>query len=339
MIRRPRLAVALCCAATMVAGCTGRDLDPPTSSPTASSGGSVASSSQASGSESSASLTPVTDPGLVTGPGVDDASVSLGLLVDDDRDQGFTAGVRLWARAFNRSGGVCGRTVQLLSPAVDERGADAYRSLADSSFGLITLPPADFRTELATMVAADRLPTDTPEGTISDLTTVGGPVVLGATDDVLAINTAAHWVTDGTLQPGSRLAVLTGTADADGADRTSWSALQWWSTGSGVEVVSTTPDDPLPDDVSAMYAIGDATELRTLVQRLAGERGLAPVARTGLPTTTPSPSTSGASSALSPPATTATDSSAPPSTSVAPSSQTGTDDPVAVGTDLDGARA
>src|SRR6476469_8422871 len=39
------------------------------------------------------SITPVTPDGLLTGPGVSDSTITLGLLVDAARDRGFTQGV------------------------------------------------------------------------------------------------------------------------------------------------------------------------------------------------------------------------------------------------------
>lgn len=290
MIRRPRLAATLCAVGVFVTGCTGADSAPPSSVDGSSASVASSASSLASVVETMPSLTPVTDAGLVTGPGVDDASLSLGLLIDTERDQGFSTGVRLWARALNGAGGVCGRTVELITASSAQSGADAYRYLAASSLGLITLPALDDRADLDAKIAADRLPAVTPEGTLSDLGTTGSPIVLGATADILAINTAAHWIADGTLAPGSTVGVYLDLSDGDLDATDAAAALQWWATRTQVDLVVIRPGEQIPTAVRAIYAPGSAAGVEELVTRVAAGRGLATAVQTGLATTTPTAS-------------------------------------------------
>ena len=96
--------------------------------------------------ETSVSITPVTPDGLVTGPGVTDESISLGLLIDPAADRGLSDGVRLWQQAVNNSGGLCGRTVQLVATGDTGVPADllaAYDAIGRSVLGLISVPPPD----------------------------------------------------------------------------------------------------------------------------------------------------------------------------------------------------
>ncbi|WP_353648751.1 hypothetical protein ABLG96_18305 [Nakamurella sp. A5-74] len=354
MIRRPRLAATLCAACVFVTGCTGADSAPPSS--VGGSSASVASSapSLASVAETVPSLTPVTDAGLVTGPGVDDAALSLGLVVDAERDQGFSTGVRLWARAFNGAGGVCGRTVELITASSAQRGADAYRYLAASSLGLITLPALDDKADLGAKIAADRLPAVTPEGALSDLETTGGPIVLGATSDILAINTAAHWIADGTLAPGSTVGVYLDLSDGDLDATDAAAALQWWATRAQVELVVIRPGEQIPTAVSAIYAPGSAAGVEQLVTRVAGGRGLAAAVPTGLATTPTAPGVPsgvptsgsggvGSAGSSTAPSTTTPSRTAPSSTtpvtrgpSGAGPRPTAAGGPIAIATDVDG---
>ncbi|MEJ7651018.1 MAG: hypothetical protein WKF57_18550 [Nakamurella sp.] len=357
MIRRPRLAATLCAVGVFVTGCTGTDSAPPSSVGGSSASVTSSASSLASVAQTVPSLTPVTDAGLVTGPGVDDASLSLGLVVDAERDQGFSTGVRLWARAFNGAGGVCGRTVELITASSAQSGADAYRYLAASSLGLITLPALDDQADLDAKIAADQLPAVAPEGTLSDLETTGGPIVLGATADILAINTAAHWIADGTLAPGSAVGVYLDLSDGDLDATDAVTSLQWWATRAQVELVVIRPGEQIPTAVGAIYAPGSAGGVEELVTRVAAGRGLASAVPTGLATTTPTaPSGTGgvptsgsggvgSAGSSTAPSTTTPSSTAPSSTTPVTRGPSGAGPrpiaaggPIAIATDVDGVR-
>ena len=74
------------------------------------------------------SITPVTPDGLITGPGVTDQTITLGLLVDPDRDRGFSDGVRLWQDSVNSAGGLCGRTLDLVGTGTADVPADPVQA-------------------------------------------------------------------------------------------------------------------------------------------------------------------------------------------------------------------
>ena len=102
----PGVAFACLLGAVLLAGCT---TDGSVASPTA-----AQPSPATTAVVTSASIVPVTPDGLSTGPGVTDEAITLGLLVDPERDRGFSQGVELWRTSINNSGGICGRTVELI---------------------------------------------------------------------------------------------------------------------------------------------------------------------------------------------------------------------------------
>lgn len=123
----------------------------------------------------SVSITPVTPDGLLAGPGVTDITIDLGVLADPTRDGGFADGIRLWQRAVNSTGGLCGRSIQLRTAGDDGIPADpvaAYRAVGSSVLGLVTLPAGS---------AADPASISTPDGAPSAATTDGAPDPSGAT--------------------------------------------------------------------------------------------------------------------------------------------------------------
>src|SRR6478752_4213242 len=252
MTRRLRRAtvVALVASAAMLGGCTsgGPDPDPATAAPSsavASSGAgasspapdSIAASTGRSASSTaptSTSLVPLTPDGLQTGPGVEADRITLGLLVDPTLDRGFSAGVRLWQSTINRTTGVCGRRIELRSAQTSAAAATVadYREIAPETLGLLTLSGSGVQTELASRFVDDQIPVVTPIGRSADLSP-WGPMIVGATEDILAINAESYLVQTGVLKAGGELGVLTdGSADALEGQ----AGLQWFADRSGVRL-------------------------------------------------------------------------------------------------------
>jgi hypothetical protein len=238
MIRRLRrsAAIGLVACAALLGGCTSGGPDPGTAAPSSAvtTSGAGASSPPAGSAAASSttptttSLVPLTPDGLQTGPGVEGDRITLGLLVDPTLDRGFSAGVRLWQSTINRTTGVCGRRIELRT-AESSTGVDAtvtdYREIAPEALGLLTLSDSAVQTELAGRFALDQIPAVTPIGRSADLSP-WGPMIVGATEDILAINAESYLLQAGIVQPGSELGVLTdGSADAIEEQ----AGLQWFA--------------------------------------------------------------------------------------------------------------
>jgi hypothetical protein len=250
------------------------------------------------------SVTPVTPDGLLAGPGVTDTAIRLGVLADPGRDRGFTDGVRLWQRAVNTSGGLCGRTVEIRSnrdDGVPDDPAAAYRAIGTSVLGLLTLPvgsstatgataagsgsptaasPAAGATAagptapgaaddgdaiLIASITADQIPAVTPTGTSAQLGPTR-PIVAGATADILAINGLQYLLRAGTLQPGDVVGVVSdGSATAQNALR----GARWWAGENGLDLdlrdVGTGPES-WPSTGVVLAPVGSAT-VSTLITR------------------------------------------------------------------------
>ena len=234
MPRRPLPLAALCVALVLVAaGCT--------SGATLGSSGTVSLSAPVSAGRTtptatatSVTLTPVTPNGLVTGTGVTDTTITLGLLVNPTTDRGFGAGVALWVKTANQAGGVCGRKIQTTANRLDESLASAYARIAGTTLGLITLPAAAETPTLAALSSADQIPVLTLDGSSSTLTRTG-PVVIGATADIEAINALAYLRSVGKLPSGSTLGVLTDSS-VDAAN--ALAGAHWWASRNNVSVNS-----------------------------------------------------------------------------------------------------
>lgn len=161
----PGLALAL-----LAAGCTSV-LDRP-ALPTP---GAAGAGTGTAAPTTSVSITPVTPDGLLTGPGVTDGTIDLGVLADPARDGGFTDGVRLWQRAVNSSGGLCGRSIGIRAAGDDGIPADAaaaYRAVGTSVLGLLMLASgpdaasgAGPSSGTGAAPATDPAPTASPTGT------------------------------------------------------------------------------------------------------------------------------------------------------------------------------
>ncbi len=207
-------------AAVLLAGCT---TDGSIASPTA-----PQTTPAPTGAVTSASIVPVTPDGLSTGPGVTDESITLGLLVDPERDRGFSQGVDLWRASINNSGGICGRTVELIGNGRSGLPADpveAYDTVGLNSLGMLVLPGTDEVAALNSSVAADQIPALTSEGTSEQLGP-DRPIIVGATDDVLVINVLDHLRDTGRLDEGDTIGVL---ADDSPSTRNAVAGVRWWA--------------------------------------------------------------------------------------------------------------
>lgn len=212
------------------------------------------------------SVTPLPNEGMLTGPGVNDASISLGLIVDAAADRGFADGVRLWRDTVNTTGGICGRTVQIVSAAMDSTPDDSYAALGRSTLGLVIMQPGAAGLALASRVRADRIPAFTPEGTSHKRTESGSPIVLGATDDILAINTAAHLLATGVIPAGGTLGVLVDDS-ATAADV--MEGLTWWADRSKVTLRAIPEAGTVPAGIPAVFAAADPGQVASLLTRTA----------------------------------------------------------------------
>jgi hypothetical protein len=272
-LRRSTAVALVACAALVVCaallgGCTsgGPDPDPGTaappsvvtssgageSSPAAGSTGGSTARSASSSSPTTTSLVPLTPDGLQTGPGVEADRITLGLLLDPARDRGFSAGVRLWQSTINRTTGVCGRRIELRTASLStdtDAALAAYREVAPATLGLLTLSSSAVQTELAGRVVDDQIPAVTPIGRSADLSP-WGPMIVGATQDILAINAEAYLLQAHIIQPGGELGVLTdGSADAT----EQLSGLQWFAELSGLRL--RTFRDPAATDWTGVAAV------------------------------------------------------------------------------------
>lgn len=229
----------------------------------------------------SVTVAPVTPDGFTTGPGVTDATITLGLIVDPVRDRGFSTGVVLWQQAVNTSGGLCGRTVQLAvngAAGVPTDAVEAYDAIGRNTLGLITLPAAGDSADLSARISADQLPTLTPAGSSSQLGPTR-PIVVGAPADILAINGLDHLEQTGRLTEGATIGVLTdGSADANNA----LAGARWWAQQRGFALdvrddpagtVDASRGDELDDwgDATAVLALTDPAATGQLAGRSAPE--------------------------------------------------------------------
>lgn len=209
--------------AVLLAGCTSI-LDRPSLPP----GGTVDPRIAASGvATTSASITPVTPDGLVAGPGVTDAEITLAVLADPSADRGFAEGVRLWQQSVNTTGGVCGRAITIVANGVDGVPAEsgsAYRHVGTTTLGLLApAPPAD--ASLSASIAADQIPLVTATGASTQLSP-SGPMVAGATADILSINGLQHLLDAGMIAAGDTVGVLD---DGSGSADNALAGARWWA--------------------------------------------------------------------------------------------------------------
>ena len=199
--------------------------------------------------------TPVAQLGVITGPGVDDQQITLGTLIDPATDRGFRGGLELWRQSANTAGGICSRSVLLVDAGADDVPddlTDAYRSLGASVLGFVTATDSeDVRTALSTLLSADRIPALTVDGTASDLL-AASPVVVGPTDDVIAINAAQELLTSGQLAAGDRLGVV---SDGSAASRNAVDGLRWFAARHELILVSQTAQGRDPAALSTLPVV------------------------------------------------------------------------------------
>jgi len=237
-VRGLTLGCALLSGVLLPAGCT--------SGTTLGSSGTVALSSPSTNRTTAAALTSTTTPtlvtpnGLITESGITDTAITLGVLVDSAVDRGFTSGVALWRKTVNAAGGICGRQIITLANDKSETLPAAYARLAGSTIGLITLPSAPDLASISALSRADQIPTLTLTGSSAELDK-SGPVVIGATEDIKAINALAYVRSVGGLKVGSEVGVLT---DSSPAAQNALAGVRWWASRNGVSVLAQTADSP-----------------------------------------------------------------------------------------------
>jgi len=203
------------------------------------------------------SIAPVTPDGLITGPGITDSTITLGLLVDPQRDRGFSQGVTLWRDSVNASGGLCGRSVQIMTNGVAGVPADtpgAYDSVGRSTLGLMTLPAVADSATLTTQISADQIPALTPTGTSAQLGQ-SRPIVVGATDDILAINALDYLAQSGRLDAGATFGVLT---DQSPSATNALAGARWWAGQNEVTLDVRTLDAGAPDSGASDSGASDS---------------------------------------------------------------------------------
>ncbi len=196
--------------------------------------------------------------------GVDDETITLGLLVDASVDRGFSTGVELWRRAVNTSGGICGRTIDTQAKTASESMATGYARIAGSTLGLITLADQADRPILSSLVSADQFPTLALAGSSAELTRTS-PVVIAATEDIKAINALAYLRSHDKLPRGSTLGVLTDTS-ADAANALAGAA--WWAGRNGVRLVRRTTGNSVGQwpGVGAVLVLAGPVQVRAVLQ-------------------------------------------------------------------------
>jgi hypothetical protein len=258
--------------------------------PTGTVGSTAAQPSSAIAPTTAPTVDPVTVEGMITGPGIDDASISVGLIVDPTADRGFTSGVDLWAEITNKAGGICGRTIQIVTATTGSTPEAAYLELGRHTVGLITLAPGAAGRQLAARVRSDRIPTLTPEGTAGDLVGTGSPLVLGATDDLLAINAASHLLSAGVIAAGGTLGVL---IDDPATDDDVVAGLTWWANRNDVRLQQLQIGGPVPADLPAVFAAAGPQQVAQLLTATGSAGGSESIVSSGISDSTPSSASTG----------------------------------------------
>lgn len=284
--------------------------------PTGTLGSTAAQPSTTPAPTTAPTVDPVTVEGLITGPGIDDASISIGLIVEPTADRGFTSGVDLWAEITNKAGGICGRSLQIVTATAGSAPDAAYLELGRQTVGLITLAPGRAGRELAARVRSDRIPTLTPEGTAGDLVAAGSPLVLGATDDLLAINAASHLLSSGVIPAGGTLGVLIANPATD-VDVVA--GLTWWANRNDVRLQQLPIGGSVPADLPAVFAAAGPQQVTDLLTATGSASGSGPIVSTGISDSTPPSGNTGTSTGDGP----STDAAAGPTADGLTGSSTG----------------
>ena len=256
----------------LVAGCTSAPDAIGTGSTSSSASTPVtASATGPHSSSSSSSSSSATQPGMLTGPGVDETQITLGTLIDPATDRGFLEGLQLWKQSVNNAGGICGRSITVLSSGtadVPTALTDAYRALGTRVLGFVTQTgSADVRTSLATLLTADQVPALTVSGTATDLL-YSSPVVIGPTDDILAINALDDLVTTGVVKAGDQVGVVTaGSTAATNA----MEGLRWYADRHNLTLVVQTAsgrDKTTLSGLPAVFALTEPADTASIVADL-----------------------------------------------------------------------
>ena len=282
----------LSAALVVTAGCTGSLAGGlslrPTGSPAAAGSGSAATAGSTAGAGGPASSVPaapvpvspvpLTPDGLVTGPGVTDSTITLGLLVDAAADRGFVGGARLWGRIVNADGGVCGRRIEFAGGPTTAISA-SYRQQVPGVLGLLALPARADPQVLTALAGADQVPTLEPSGSSADLSATG-PVILGATADVAAINALAYLSEKELIPEHPTVAVV---ADSSPEGSNAVTGARWWAARTDATVSVRDPDnlgslggvqavlvEAGPEVVSAVLAAGGDVPVVTTIDGLPG---------------------------------------------------------------------
>jgi len=223
------------CAAVLLSGCTSGAALGSSGTVTLTTAGAGNSAGPAIPATTSTSVTPtpVTPNGLLTGAGVDDTSITLGMLVDSRLDRGFSSGVELWLNTVETSGGICGRMIRTATQTPTEPMAEGYARVAGSTLGLITRAGQSDSLRLSALSTADQVPILTLTGSSAELRKTG-PVVIAATEDIKAINALAYLRSTGKLPAGSILGTLTDSS-ADAAN--ALAGATWWAARNEVTLV------------------------------------------------------------------------------------------------------
>ncbi len=222
----------------------------------------------------STSPTPVTPNGLTTGPGVTDATIRLGLMADPTRDRGFDAGVQLWMRTVNADGGLCGRSVAVVSAS----GTNGYVDHAADVLGFLAEPASDGTSGFAEMAAADQVAVLQATGSSTTLS-AAQPVIVGPTDDIIAANALSYLVSSGRVAPKATISVLT---DASPEAENALAGARWWAgrTGATLVVRSSTADAAVSGAAAVLVLADPGVVARTLATSdlpvLTGIDGYAP---------------------------------------------------------------
>ncbi len=229
-------AIAMAAIVTVTAGCSTPDSAvAPTG--TEGGGGSSQTGSNSGSAISTSSTSSVTQPGMLTGPGVDNSQITLGTLIDPAADRGFLVGLDLWKNSVNAAGGVCGRSITVVNSGQAGVPAElpaAYAQLGTQVLGFVTqtddVNSAAGRATLAGLLTADQIPALTIGGTSADLT-AASPVVIGPTADIIAINAVDDLVRSAILTKDGVLGVVT---DGTAASANALEGVRWYAGRAGL---------------------------------------------------------------------------------------------------------
>ena len=267
---------ALTASLVVLTGCTSGGTVGSSGTVILSSASASAAAPRSAASTAPASPTPVTPNGLTTGPGVTSTIIRLALMSDPTRDRGFAAGVHLWMRTVNADGGLCGRSVVLVSAA----GTTGYVDRATDVLGFLAEPASDGTNSVAELAAADQIPLLQATGSSATLTG-RQPVIVGPTDDIIAANALSYLVSSGRVAPKATVGVLSdGGPEAENA----LAGAQWWAEHNGftLAVRPSTADAAFPGAAAVLVLAGPSVVGKALassdVPVLTGIDGYAPAA-------------------------------------------------------------